>query len=330
MYGNYGYGGYGGGMGMMGGQETMLIALCCVCCICLCVVVGLWASNAGCSAGFGRSCPAKTNPPTVIQPQPSDDDGRPSMDICTEEWGKQVRAPNDPRPPIRPEYCKTATRAIGRDCYYWEVQADPVTGMARWMRKTDDDKGDMRSGGTCTPEVQCKNVIDPATLGRYTDLEPEDLLKQCTAVAGTATNEADTIKMLTEQAKAVGGTWTGTLAWSAAHSKIWYDQVLPYIGQKDLNAYIANAVKATQTVKDRFASTTMLKSTFAYILEAAVRSPENRADWIIDIVNQYNNITLKPRDMNEKYFVSYLKRVMAPHGKMVNWENVIDNPRRIV
>lgn len=328
-----GYGGYGAG----GGNEMMIVILCCICCLSIACLAGGYFTNIFCkvSTSLGRSCPPPETPsPPPYSPDPSETQkpgysggGDGSVNACSEAWGKTARAKNDPRPPIRPEYCANETRTIGRDCYFWKVDSDPVTGQARWMRipDPDDPKADLRTGGVCTPVVQCANLIDPKTLDRYSELEPGQLLKQCTAVASTATNETDTIREITKEARNVTTYWTGTRAWNNTHSKIWYDRLLPFIGQRDMKVYIANSGRAAKALMNKLKSSTMRKSTFAYILEAAVRSPENRADWILDVTNRFVNKTLLARDRNEAAFIAHL-RTFVPRPGMVIWERVIDNP----
>lgn len=327
MYGGYG----GGGMGMRQDNSMMLI----ICCVCVACVVSLaigYFMGAFCS--FGLCPPGKKRDGGEYEeempagPVPS---GAPGglgggggpVDLCSESWGSTPRTGNDPRPPIRPEYCQSAARVVGRDCYYWKVEADPVTGRARWMRVVDDTKGDMKTGSECVAQVKCPVVIDPASLPRYSELEPTELLQQCTAVAATATNEADTIKFLTQAAQEVSANWKDTAAWTDTHSRLWYTNVTRYVGQKDLSAYIGNSVKAAITVKNQFGIQSLRKATFAYILEAAVRTPENRADWIIDVSNAYYNTAMPAGAANEAGFVNYLKGLVKA---MVPWQNIIENP----
>lgn len=324
-YGNFGYGGGYGGGGMMGGNETYIIVLCCCCFLCLALIAAGYFTNVLCGMGFGANCPKKETTPTpdpddTVAPAPP----TPAINTCNESYGTTPRTDaNDPRPPIRPEYCVNEPRTVGRDCYYWKVQKD-ATGRDRWIRVPDSSKADMYFGGSCVPQVKCKDVIDPASLPRYSELEPAELLNQCQGVSPTATNEADTVKILTQHAQEVGAAWTDTSAWTDTHSKVWYNNVLKYVGQKDLNAYITNAVKATRTLKNKFSTTTLKKSTFAYILEAAVRTPENRADWIVDIVNSFVRRPLTPAQMNEAYFVTTHMRGILPN--MIRWETLIENP----
>lgn len=327
-----GYGGYGGGygMGMMGGGSEMMYVVVC-CCLCLCLAAAAagyyWYTQKGKQGsgggdggdGGGDGDPPMPPPPGPVTPAPP---AGPSM--CHESWGSTPRTDaNDPRPPIRPEYCMNEPRSVGRDCYYWKVQNDPVTGRARWMRVPDSPKADSYYGGSCVPQVKCSAVIDPSTLPRYSELEPAELLNQCKGVAPTATNEADTVKMLTQQAQEVGASWTDASAWTDTHSKVWYNSVLKYVGQKDLNAYISNAVKAARALKAKFTTTTLKKSTFAYILEAAVRTPENRADWIIDIVNSFTRRALSNAQATEAFFVIYMRTIVP---NMIKWETLIENP----
>lgn len=334
------YGGMGGGYGMGGmrGDNTMMMVMCCVCLVCIASLAIGYFTGAFCSVspalgrcqGRGGGGGPDEEEEMDPGPLPSGPPSRPGaggptggVDLCSESWGSTPRTGNDPRPPIRPEYCQSAARVVGRDCYYWKVEADPVTGRARWMRVADDAKGDMRTGAECAAQVKCPLVIDPASLPRYSELEPTELLKQCTAVAATATNQGDTLKFLTQAAAEVSANWTDTAAWTDSHSKVWYDGVMRYVGQKDLSVYISNSAKAATTVKNKFNMQSLRKSTFAYILEAAVRSPENRADWIIDIVNVFNNRALTAAQANEAFFVAYLRGLVPG---MVAWEKVIENP----
>lgn len=333
MYGG-GYGGYGG-MGMGGGQEQMIMIVCCICVVCIALVAVGFFTNMFCGVGFGKDCKKNNDPPPVPNTEPPVEGpgsggfgpgGSGDVDLCSESWGSTPRTGNDPRPPIRPEYCQNAARVVGRDCYYWKVEADPVTGRARWMRVPDDAKGDMRTGGTCSAQVTCANVIDPTTLPRYSELEPTELLQQCTAVAPTATNEADTVAFLTKSAAEVSTTWTDSQAWTDTHSRLWYQLMIRFVGQKDLSVFISNAVKAATTLKNKLNVQSIRKSTFAHILEAAVRSPENRADWIIDIINVYNNQILTAAQSNEGFFLAYL-RALFKDTPMIPWQTMIENPR---
>lgn len=332
MYNGMGGYGYGSGGGMQG-QEMMIFVLCCVCCVCLLSLLGGWYSNIFCgvSTSLGKSCPVNTPVPEV-QDTSNDTPGPATnntvSNTCSEAYAKTFRGPKDPRPPIRPEACQGATRTIGRDCFYWEVQSDPTTGLARWMRKTDpeDANQQVKFSGACQPTVRCSNFIDPKTLERYSESDSQALLNQCVAVTPAANNENNAIKELTKQAKAVGATWIGTQAWNDTHSRVWYNQMLRFIGQKDLKVYLANSAKAAQTLKRKLGVNSIRKGTFASILEAAVRSPDNRADWIIDVVNKYYNQTLQGMQRTEQYFVSYLRRlIMRP--PMKQWDAIIDNPR---
>lgn len=329
MYGNMygmGGGGYGGGYGMGGqGNETIIIICCCICCLCISSMVGGWFGNLFCSLSpsLGKSCGAQPVTPMGETPETTATAGTPAqmaatLKTCSESWGKAVRIGNDPRPPIRPEYCQSETRAVGRDCYYWEVQADPVTGMARWMRKADDQYGDMRSGAQCTASVQCGNRIDPAKLDRYSETEPDQLLRMCTAVQGTANNEVDALSTLTAEAQKVGATWIGPLAWTNEHSKWWYDGVLRYVGQKDLQAYITNSRKAADTLKFRLKSNTLRRSTFAYMLEAAVRAPTNSPDWIVNTTNSFAG-------SSESSYIAHLQKFIK---NMEPWEQTMDGTKR--
>lgn len=321
-YGNFGYGGYGGGM-MGGGNEMMIVVVCCCCCLCVALIAAGYFTNTLCGIGFGSNCPKKDETPEPVEVEGTVAPAPPAINTCNESYGTTPRTDaNDPRPPIRPEYCMNEPRTVGRDCFYWKVQRD-ATGRDRWIRVPDSSKADSYFGGSCVPQVKCKDVIDPASLPRYSELEPAELLNQCTAVSPTATNEADTVKILTKHAQEVGAAWTDTSAWTDTHSKVWYNNVLKYVGQKDLNAYIMNAVSATRTLKNKYSSTTLKKSTFAYILEAAVRTPENRADWVIDIVNSFVRRPLTPAQMNEAYFVVYMRAILK---EMIRWENLIENP----
>lgn len=329
MYNGYGYGGGYGGAGMMGGQEMMIMLLCCCCCACLISVVGGYFTNIFCklSTSLGSKCEPDETPAPIVPETSSPSTTIASVDTCNAAWGKTARGVNDPRPPIRPEYCQNATRAVGRDCYLWEVQPDPVTGMGRWMRKqdTEDGKADLRYGGECTPMVTCSTMIDPVSLEGYSETKPQPLLGQCKAVAATAGSETETIKFLTKEARRAS-VWKDTYAWTDSHSKRWYDRVKRYVGQRDLSAYILNSVKAVKNLKTKMQSDRISKSTFAYILEAAVRAPDNRPEWIIDTVNKYATTPLTTARNSERTFVVYLRTVIrAP--PLVTWEPVIDNPR---
>lgn len=329
MYnGGFGYGGAGG----MGGQEMMIMLVCCVCCVCILSIVGGYFTNIFCSVSnkLGRSCEPTTPAPTTgpitpetVQPE----EPTSSVKACSEAYGRVARGKNDPRPSIRADYCRNETRVVGKDCYYWQVQSDPVTGQGRWMRLTDPDdpKGDMRSGGTCEPSVRCPTTFDPASLEGYSDTNPQPLLKQCTGIAATATTKDATIAEITKAARGVSRTWTGTEAWGDVHSRIWYEKMARYLGQRDMITYIGNATKAARRVMEKMNSTVIKKSTFAYILEASIRSPDNRADWIIDTTNAWYN-KVAPPGRTEGGFVRYLRGVIV-RPPLVPWETTIDNPQ---
>lgn len=334
MYNGYG-GGYGGQAG--GGQEMMIVMICCVCCLCIACVAGGYFTNMFCGmgSGFGRSCtptPAPLPPPDPdYTGEPTEDTTSAAANMCSPAYGFTARAKNDPRPQLRPEYCMGAGRQPGRDCYFWEVQSDPATGRARWIRKADpeDPKADMKYGGDCAAAVKCPSFIDPASLDRYSELEPGQLLKQCTAISATAVNKDDAIRVLTREARAVNANWSGTGAWTDANSKLWYDRVTRFVGQKDLAAYFSNAGRAAKSVMAKMKVTSMRKSTFATVLEAAVRSPDNRADWIIDMTNAFlHRQPESPGPRMEASYVGYL-RAQLPRPPLQTWATLIDNPKFI-
>lgn len=334
MYGNYGYGGMGGGMGMPGqGQEMMIVVVCCICCLCVACILGGYMTNAFCSMGFGKSCTKKDDEgerdrkwrdeePATLAPG-TGTVASPNA-ACSEAYALAARTdPRDPRPAIRPDVPACAGQEkVGKDCYYWTVGQDPITGFARWMRKPADAYGDARYGGTCTPTVSCAARIDPTTLGGYNEIKPDDLLKQCSS-AVTATTEADSVKYLTTKAAEVGANWTGSGAWTSSHSQTWFNNVKRYVAQKDLSVYINNTVAAATIVKSKLNQNTLYKKTFAYMLEAAVRAPDNTSDWIITAANQFNNAAISGRQANEDFFiVTYLKR---PIRTLQSWERIIGN-----
>ena len=330
------YGGYGGGMPRQ--DNSMMLIICCVCVVCvISLVVGYFmgafcsVSPAMCPNGKGGGGGGEDEEEMPSGPVPS---GAPGLgggggpvDLCSESWGSTPRTANDPRPPIRPEYCQGTPRVVGRDCYFWKVDADPVTGRARWMRVADTNKGDAKTGSECQAQVTCPVVIDPATLPRYSELEPTELLNQCTAVAASATNEADTIKFLTQSAQEVSANWKDTAAWTDTHSKIWYTNVTRYVGQKDLSVYISNSVKAAVTAKNQFGIQSLRKATFAYILEAAIRTPENRADWILDVINAFYQKALPTSQANEAGLINFLRDQVPT---MVPWQNLMENPKAML
>lgn len=332
-----GYGGYGmGGMGAGGGSEMMIISLCCVCCVCIVLIfLGYW-TNMFCKMGFGRSCQAETPTPTPVADSTATSDPSTytstSVNKCSEAWGKAVRGSKDPRPAIRPEYCQGESRAVGRDCYYWEVQADPVTGQGRWMRKVDpeDERLNIRYAGQCTPQVECPSFIDPKQLEGYSEVKPEALLKQCAVVTPSMNTEETTIKELTRQAKSVSDRWEDTKAWTDAHSRVWYTQMKRYIGQRDIKAYVANSARAATTLKKKMGRSTLKKSTFASMLEAAIRAPNNNADWIMDVTNRFTNnvrayVASGKYSNTEAAYRAYLSTLVG-RTPMVNWYITIDNP----
>lgn len=331
MYNGFG-GGYGGyGVGGQGGMEMYMIIICCCCCLCIASVVGGWYSNVFCSvsSSMGRSCQADVPEPAPLEePEPMPESSPSSMlTACSESWNRVNRDKNDPRPPIRAEACQDQTRTLGRDCYFWEVQADKLTGMARWMRKPDpeDSGADMRTGNTCQPAVKCKTVLDPATLEQYTDSNPAALLKQCTAVGPYATNKDAAIKELTNQAKKIQ-QWTGTSVWNDTNSRIWYVKMQRYIGQRDLVPYYNNALLAVKNFQRKIGSNALRKTTLAYVLEATIRAPDNRSDWIVSVTNKFiNTLNTNSRRSSAAYeaaYVAYLKQFFT---KMTAWEATIDN-----
>jgi hypothetical protein len=332
MYGMNMYGmGMGGGMGMPGqGQEMMIISLCCLCCLCCACLAAGYMTNMFCgiSPSMGSKCQKETSAPTR-----SYEDEEPSrqasgtVDGCHEAYARKARTGKDPRPPIDPSACTNTSRVVGRDCYFWEAQLDPVTGLARWMRKADpeDPNADMRTGGDCAPSVQCPNFIDPKSLAGYTESNAAALLKHCTAVQGTATTENDTVALLTREARKVGRDgWAGVnVEWTAADSKRWYDRVARYVAQKDLKAYIANTGTAVTALKGKLNTRRIRKSTYAFMLEAAVRAPDNSPTTIIDVTNRWVGTAMSTRDRNEATFVAYLQ---ANIRGMVDWQRVLDAP----
>lgn len=329
-----GFGGYGGYGGQGGGMEMYMIVICCCCCLCIACVVGGWYSNMFCkvSSSLGRSCkedPPAPAPEEPLPPSPdTDQTSSGTLTACSEAWNREARKPNDPRPPIKAQACQGQARTLGRDCYFWEVQPDKLTGMARWMRKPDpeDSKADMRTGGACQASVRCSPLIDPATLEQYTDGNPSALLNQCAAIGPTASNEAAAKRELTSRANSKIKQWSGTTAWNSQNSDIWYSNMKRYVGQRDLSPYYDNALKAVENFQRKIASTSLRKATLAYVLEAAVRAPTNTPGWIIDVTNKFlNTLNLTPRRPATTYegmYVSYLRQF---YRSTIKWETTIDN-----
>ena len=334
MYnGGFGYGGgYGGGQG---GMEMYMIICCCICCLCIACVVGGWYSNVFCkmNSSLGRSCkePEPAPAPEVIEPPApaTDETASGALTACSEAWNRAPRSNKDPRPAIQAQACQGQTRTLGRDCYFWKVEPDKLTGMARWMRIPDPDdpgKADMRTGASCQPSVRCKPMIDPATLEQYTDGNPAALLDQCAAIGPTATNEAAAIRELTARANRKIKQWSGTSAWSNQNSDIWYRTMKRFIGQRDLSPYYDNTLKAVENFQKKIGTTNLRKATLAYALEAAVRAPTNNAQWIVDVTNKFlNTIALSARRASTSYEGAYVSYLRSFFRSMTPWETTIDN-----
>lgn len=339
-----GFGGNYGRMGAGGGQEMMLIMVCCVCCLCIASLVGLYWTNAMCSVStsLGRSCQPATSapyiPPAVpvesITPVTGTSTG--SVTQCSKQVAPAKRTGPDPRPEIQPSACQSESRVTGRDCFYWKVEADNLSGMARWVRVNEDDGESDLLNPNCKPLVKCDNKIkfnDPE-MTLYREDSPASMLRigKCQVITAPTNTRSSTILAITRLAKSLAvKTWT-VGDWTKLLSTVVYDKIEKYIGQNDLTAVLRNLDTTGKALKayDMFNENTIPMDAFAYMLEAAVRTL-NDASWV------YNNTLLlkrpeyrstwqgQPSRQKWNYYIQCLQRwiFQVQRSEMQNWTVIL-------
>lgn len=325
-FGNYGRGG--------GGQETMMIMVCCVCCVCLLSVLGGYFTNMFCgiSSSLGKSCPPKetTPPPQLPVVVPSDTE-EPSvattLQTCAKAVSKAARNSNDPRPEIQPASCQGVARMQGRDCFYWTVDKDQVTGLARWVRVNDGDTDAYNPN--CTPVVKCDTKINFTNpeMGFYREDNPSPMIKlgNCKAVAVTATNRTATLTQLTAAAKAVGVRTYNYGPWDNVKSRILYDRIAGYIGQTDMMVAINNAKRAMAYLKQplMFSDQLVPMDAFAYTIEAAVRTLVGDSGWVYNMAVLMRNTEHRTVWQNQtqrskwNYWIQFLRKAVPAKDRRI-------------
>ena len=330
MFGNYGnMGMYGGGGRGGGGMEMMLIVICCICCLCLAsIFAGYWFDMfCGISPGLGRNCKKDEEeeddnndnpvPPGTFEPSPM-------VETCNSSRAKVVRSARDPRPELHAHMCNGATKVTGRDCFYWRVEPDPVTRMARWVRETDSDLTDFRDGSCVKEQVRCTNRIDFSKLQEYTDLRPESLLQQCTPVNPSADTRETTVEEITRAAGKVGVVNARTSNWNSQDSMVWYDTIARKISQRSMFTIISNTQTAAISLRTALGRTQMSKVLFATMLEAALSSKTSNIDFIGDLTRNYLG-TPQSQARSESSFMQWLGGIVPG---LTNWAAIIDNANR--
>lgn len=343
MLGNmYGGGMYGPGAG--GGQEMMIMMCCCICCVCvLSLFAGYWF-NLFCSVSpsLGRGCKEleeekerkkreqeaadaanRTEAPTTTTTT--------TLASCS-KLNAKARGSRDPRPPIDPNACRDQERTEGRDCYYWKVDSDAVTGQARWVR-VNDGTADARSGSaSCKPVVSCADKIDFASteFTDYTERNANALFAKCSPITQGANTKSTTIDAITRAARSVPVKNAVTKGdWTKDNSTAVYNLLTRYIGQNDLSVRVSNAANAAKKLiaSNAFNRKHLDSVTFAYVLEAAIRKSEE-PDWIISQTNLFLSkrgwwVGVRSRE------AAYQNYLASQIRGMVKWNNVLDNPRYV-
>lgn len=318
---NGGYGGRGGG----NGQEMMIIVVCCICCLCLASIAGGYWANLFCgmSSSLGRSCsPKETAGPTYVSPPTEPAGPTYSTSTCNPTFAAAVRRGSDPRPPLNASACVNSAQITGRDGFFWTVQADPQSGLAKWVRVTSSALADARDGTVTTPEINCPALIDFTQLPAYSDNNPTSLIAKCSVSPVTATTKEATVALVSSAGRRIGaGLVNG--GWNDINSKVWYRESAKWIGQRDLAAIVENTVKAATLVKNKLKRNQLTKATFATMLEAAVRNKDNSADYIYSVTLNWSWT-----GTNEEGYLAYLNGL---HGnRLMDWSKVIDNPKYFV
>jgi hypothetical protein len=315
------YGGAGGRGG--GGMEMMMIVICCICCLCLVsIFAGYWFDMfCGVSPSLGRNCKKKDEEEDNDNSQPNTGDPivpPPAVETCNSTRAKVVRAARDPRPELLAHACNGATKVTGRDCFYWRVEPDPVTRMARWVRETDSDLTDFRDGSCVKEQVRCTNRIDFSKMQEYTDLNPGMLLAQCTPVNPSADTRETTVEEITKAATRVGVS-TGNSVWNNQDSMIWYDRVANKVLQRSVFTLINNTETAAKNVRNSMGRTRMSKVVFATMLEAAMSSTTSNIDYIGDLSRAYVSA------QGAKSEATFLQFLDISVRNLTKWQTIIDN-----
>lgn len=320
-YNNFGMGGgYGRGGG---GTEMMLLVVCCFCCVCVLSLVGGWWSNVFCgvSPAMGRACatPAPTEAPVAVTTGPPSV----ALDTCNKTWAGASRAANDPRPPLNAAACTSTSKVTGRDCFYWQTQADPLTQLARWVRVPDSDTADARDGACTNPPVVCTPKIDFTKLSGYTDNNPSDLLRVCQAATNVAAVTTAMVPALTKGANDASANAKG--GWSDAHSRLFIGKVQNLLRGRDLQPFINNTVLAAQkVVLPKINKRQMSRATFATMLEASLINPTNQPDWIYTTAAQLWSKDYKRFPRTEEGWVAAIATYIRP-SRVQNWVALMDS-----
>ena len=324
--GGMGRGGQGGGM------EMMMSVLCCVCCVSLvCIFAGYYFNLfCGVSKSLGKGCPADapTNTEPPYDPNVTTGPVNPyAANMCNPTYQGESRAANDPRPPINATACVgQTTRITGGDCFYWTTQSDPMTGLARWVRVPDEPGKADSKNAACKPTVNCPVVLDFAAtdMAGYRNNNAAPLLKKCTPVVVGGATKASMVPIITAAAKSAGVVTNG-VKWSNAQSSLWVNRMATALAGRNISAHINNTATAAKTVKTKLNQTYISNQTFAAMLEAAVISVNNQADWISSVA--INTWAGQPTNayLSEAGLVKYLVTVSKPRA-LQSWSSIINNP----
>lgn len=332
-YNNYGMGGMGGmGRGQGGGMEMMMSVVCCVCCVSLlCIFAGYYFNLfCGVSKSMGKSCPAdqETLPPY----DPLLDTTAPvntySTNMCNPTYQGQSRAANDPRPPINAAACTGQTRVTGRDCFYYAVQPDPMSGLARWVRVADEPGKADAKNAACTPVVNCPVVIDFAAtdMAGYRDNNAAPLSKKCTPVVAGGSTKTTMVPLITAAARSAGVQFNSVL-WSNAHSTVWVNRMATALQGRNISAHIANTASAARTAKKKLNQQFISTQTFAAMLEAACYPITNQPDWISSVaVNSWAGLPSSAY-LSEAGLVKYMGIVSKRN--LQGWSTIINSPNML-
>lgn len=328
MYGGYNNYGMGGGRGQGQGQEMyMIMCVCCVCLVCLGSLAVAYFTGALGKMGIGGS---------TTDPMPEDMDmatpdtaagagagaggGTGVVTTCSSAYASQSRGNNDPRPALKAESCVSAGPQTGRDCYYWQTKPDPLTNLARWERVPDPNNPEQDSyNKNCKATVSgpLRVKFNDASMAGYTDNKIDDLLKLFKPKDKAAATAVSMIPLVTSTARKYG-----VRNWGDSQSRTWVSAVSRSFQGRNISPHINNSGLAVQTVKAKLNLATLSAATYATILEAAVNSPSNQADWINSVAT--NSWAKNPRSaggralpVNEAGYIQYLR--WATKGKVRNW-----------
>ena len=332
-YNNYGMGGMGGmGRGQGGGMEMMMSVLCCVCCVSLlCIFAGYYFNLfCGVSKSMGKSCPADPTPEPTIDPNaPTTGPVNPYASLnCSAKYQGESRAANDPRPPIAAAGCTGQTRVTGRDCFYYTVQSDPMSGLARWVRVNDEPGKADAKNAACKPVVDCPVFVDFAAtdMAGYRDNDAGPLIKKCKPVVEGGSTKVTMVPLITAEARKAGVVTNG-VAWSNAHSTVWVNRMATALQGRNIAAHIANTAAAAVTVKKKLNQASISTQTFAAMLEAACYPVTNQPDWISSIaVNSWAGVQSSAY-LSEAGLVKYLKT--ASKRNLQSWATIINDPNML-